>query len=151
MSNLQKALTHGLMHGLKAHVRDSYVDGSHSDYRIAEIKGLDFENETVNARCADWNSNYLFEDTKPILFPMSALTKEIEFKGERFVPIEVLQSMNFGWVKIDDGELCCDVHNGMPLSDMSLFLDQLNMWHFNIFNLSPEEYIEVNETNNPYK
>lgn len=146
---LTKTLTAGLMHGLKG----KHLVGDYGNFTLCQIildNSLGDEYEKFLWRNDQDNSIRKF-NCIPSLFPMSALTKEIEFKGERFVPIEVLQSMNFGWVKIDDGELCCDVHNGMPLSDMSLFLDQLNMWHFNIFNLSPDEFIEVNETNNPYK
>lgn len=35
-----------------------------------------------------------FDEIKPILRPLSDLTKEIEVNGERFVPIEVLLKLN---------------------------------------------------------
>jgi len=42
------------------------------------------------------------EDIKPILHQLSSLTKEIEHKGERFVPIVELAKINDEWLKSGD-------------------------------------------------
>jgi len=49
--------------------------------------------ETLNGLSVSWayfsflNDNYEFYEFKPILRPLSDLTKEIEYNGEKFVPI----------------------------------------------------------------
>ena len=93
------------------------------------------------------------EEVKPILRPLSDLTKPIEHKGKTFVPIEVLDGKNSGIV------------GGHELAQM-LFeadytiwdikyatLQKLLEWKFDIADLiSKGEAIDVNTLDiNPYK
>lgn len=139
---LTKTLTAGLMHGLK--VKDMYEN---------KVLYIDYTSQTYDFKhvglklCIERNERF-----KPFLFPMSSLTKEIEFKGERFVPyIELLRICNFDVDNMSDEELNHYKDNCRDIELMMFFeVEKLIEWHFNVFGLSPEEFIEVNETNNPY-
>lgn len=61
--------------------------------------------ETLSEECAafsDFSCDWFFDsdenecDIKPILYPLSSLTKEIEHKGEKFVPIEKMKELGLG-------------------------------------------------------
>lgn len=90
------------------------------------------------------------------LRPLSDLTKSIEHKGEKFVPIEKLQEMNDGeniyiqddFVGIDNGYACA-----YYLNDALKFVSVLIEWHFDIAGLIDKgEAIDVNTLpENPYK
>ena len=116
-------------------------------WRDNEVVFLDTKNIRVIFDMIDWVS------IKPILHPLSDLTKEIEHKGEKFVPYKKLD-----WRKLDGeiGEYISfgDCHAGLinPLDQLSQ-LQLLLSWHFDIADLiSKGEAIDVNtlETN-PYK
>ena len=140
MSTLQKTLTAGLMHGLK--VQDDFRKTCDL---VIELTDRSF---TENAR--EVRLNYaLTKGYIPFLFPMSALTKEIEFKGETFVPIGRIYKKYKYTISEKTIELI--------LENEDLFIcpygiiEWLIEHHFNVFGISPEEFIEVNETNNPYR
>lgn len=100
-------------------------------------------------------SEHGFEYIKPILRPLSDLTKEIEYNGDKFVPIE--------WFEIgDDVNESLEYDNGnikliRSLESISKYgtvnnvnylpfgvVEKLFEWHFNVFNL-PEKLIEIIE------
>ena len=92
----------------------------------------------------------------PILHPISDLTKPIEHKGEKFVPIEILKEMNGG----DDiyiSEYGVSINNGYAaaynLNIAFEFVLKLIEWHFDIAGLIEKgEAIDVNTLpENPYK
>lgn len=115
--------------------------------RIIELAGI--QKTDANNLIFIQKYGQFYEETiwkfKPILRPLSDLTKEIEHNGEKFVPIE--------WFEIgDDENLCPDYGNGnikliSLLKDMSKhnFIDlnymqygvieKLLEWHFDIFGL----------------
>lgn len=69
--------------GLKFQITD------HTDDRrgnICELKGIDFRSKSTLEFTTSWGSFCDFE-VKPILFPLSSLTKEIEVNGEKFIPL----------------------------------------------------------------
>lgn len=68
---------------------------------------------------------------RPHLYSMDMLTKEIEHKGERFIPAEKL-----GWV----GEVMIGYVN-FDMLVVSEYNDLLE-WHFNVFGLDESEYIK---------
>ena len=83
-----------------------------------------------------------------ILRPLSDLTKEIEHKGERFVPIEKLRDMGFyigeDWI----------IENFSNITNSAFeFVLKLIEWHFDIAGLIEKgEAIDVNTLpENPYK
>lgn len=92
------------------------------------------------------NNLHLF---KPILHPLSDLTKEIEHNGEKFVPIHWFDE-NF-----DHNEAFPLVLNSRGIVEMKHWneFQKLFEWHFDIFGLI-ENYlaIDVNSLDvNPYK
>lgn len=89
----------------------------------------------------DWNHIYNF---KPILRPLSDLTKEIEVNGKKFVPIEILNKMLFtkhSKLEYYDSEFC----NGAILFSTNIAgfnilsinekIQKLLEWHFDIYGL----------------
>lgn len=68
---------------------------------------------------------------KPILRPLSDLTKEIEHNGERFVPVEKLEEMYGLTVETQEDKVLT-----LPITLEPYYLiRQLFEWHFDIFNL----------------
>lgn len=101
-----------------------------------------------------------FNDYKPILHPLSDLTKPIEHEGEKFVPIEKLREIIGGsWCSVYeravelmqewDIDTLKDKIKYLPFEFIQLFIS----WHFDIADLlSKGEAIDVNTLEiNPYK
>lgn len=90
------------------------------------------------------NNQYKIEDVKPILHPLSDLTKEIEINGEKFVPIRKLEEL-FPCVEFyNDDELSYLFSDtdcrGEFFHSIELILtleisNKLFEWHFDVFNL----------------
>lgn len=85
---------------------------------------------------------------KPILYSMDMLTKEIEHKGERFVPsLEIAKQTitggNYNWYAVKKENLRYLNYE---------VIDKLLEWHFNVFGLDESEYIKkesLNRSENP--
>jgi len=82
------------------------------------------------------NVTYGLFDVKPILRPLSYLTKEIEHNGEKFVPIEWFEEKYY---TLDLHKQCLrlleeDGENWINQSDYML-VQHLIEWHFDIFGL----------------
>lgn len=97
------------------------------------------------------------EDVKPILHPLSDLTKEIEHNGEKFVPMEIFEKMcskheletEYSWM-FDPSE----VWEIGDFEEMAYkFIQKLFEWHFDIHGLIEKGLaIDVNTlSENPYK
>jgi hypothetical protein len=69
------------------------------------------------------------QSIKPILRPLSDLTKEIEVNGEKFVPVEKLGFPNTK--KVEDSFLHVIGSLHVPYSEMQKLIE----WHFDIHNL----------------
>ena len=105
----------------------------------------------------------LYGTIKPYLRPLSYLTKEIEHKGEMFVPVDFFEvtddhrtcpiEQDHGNTKvIKDLKAIAKNNVGFDVQFLPLWVvDQLRAWMFNVDNLSPDEFIEVTDENNPYK
>ena len=121
------------------------------------------------------------KDYKPILHPLSDLTKEIEHKGEKFVPIVELARMawkeplinkfkiNNGtlWYNFDGDEYYFEFRPNkgflfarmtpyesfMPIDNQLGLFQKLIEWHFDLFDgIKNNEAINVNTLEeNPYK
>lgn len=82
-------------------------------------------------------SNYQLDrisQIKPILRPLSDLTKEIEHNGKKFVPIDVLGLFNCKVSKCNNIEN----HNGYIFPVTNLDYNKVNKlfeWHFDVFGL----------------
>lgn len=76
---------------------------------------------------------------KPILRPLSDLTKEIEHNGEKFVPINKLSPTQSE--TRDNIELWLD--GTIDYGSQEYFvMELLFAWHFNVFNLPEDLYIK---------
>jgi|SRR5690606_14837265 len=82
------------------------------------------------------NDAYSISLSKPLLRPLSDLTKEIEHNGERFVPIvKLLQEYCFDTNQMTEQEIN-EYAESMIEIDMSYMTAQMLMeWHFDIHGL----------------
>lgn len=78
-----------------------------------------------------WEEN--FEKVKPILYSMDMVTKEIEHKGERFIPQDKLIHLDLEWL-INSENLIMKTN----YEDVLKLLE----WNFNVFGLEESEYIK---------
>lgn len=123
------------------------------------LKYLDDNKKMVDLHCIDngiglvnfgWGDAKNIDEVFPILHPLSDLTKEIEHKGEKFVPIEKIQEIR-GIVTvtqyfIDDFKQA--IRDKSISFDLALILCK---WHFNLMD-DGEEFVDVNTLpENPYK
>ena len=94
---------------------------------------------------------YRFDIIKPILHPLSDLTKWIEHKGEKFVPIEEI--LNYPLSYYDDKEDALISIQNYTAQIRWWTVQILIEWHFDIADLiSKGEAIDVNTLEvNPYK
>lgn len=99
------------------------------------------------------------EHVKPILYDLSYLTKEIEYEGQRFVPIVELLKIKYPNQQGRYAETefltegypfaCFSVDAGKTIRINTTNLEnqpfwiihKLIEWHFNVFNLDESEYI----------
>ena len=93
------------------------------------------------------------KDYKPILHPLSDLTKPIEHKGEKFVPIKEIQKRN-DFIHLMNGGFVIGFQSIYELDELPTWVTKLLIeWHFDIADLlSKGEAINVNTLEeNPYK
>lgn len=130
----QKCIAEQAVYGdLRIQVGDSIriTNGAFTEYRGEYVRYVEFE-------CRDSTGMLNINKIKPILRPMSDLTKEITHKGynddKPFVPINFV---NIWWV---DNMTVVKIY------------DLLHLWHFDTRNLIDKgEAIDVNTLpNNPY-
>jgi hypothetical protein len=95
---------------------------------IVEIVGLSFEFVELTGIRKTVSEHFELSDIKPILRPLSDLTKEIEHNEEKFVPMDVLY---------DDFRETDLLHfNPKNMFNQSYNLVQkLLEWHFDVFGL----------------
>ena len=96
-----------------------------------------------------------YENIKPILHPLTDLTKEIEHNGDVFIPITRLKLL-YEFESDNVCEIRMHINAGWTSSIVELPLDivlQLISWHFDIAGLIDKgEAIDVNTLDeNPYK
>lgn len=101
--------------------------------------------------CLTFNqaSDYYYKDEqiviKPILYDLSFLTKEIENEGERFVPTRWLRDNHaeFDISKADMEQLISMFIHVFrsPESAPYYFIKKLLEWHFNVFQLPEDQFI----------
>lgn len=76
-----------------------------------------------------WQGDY-YTEFKPILRPLSDLTKEIDVNGEKFVPFEKITQ----GIRPEPEYLLRDLQN-TPLLCKYFIIEMLLSWHFDIFGL----------------
>ena len=141
----QEFLAFSLPYGLK-------MWNKSEPYKVYEMDGF-FPPNAIHYKETN-RSDYFYFETKPILRPLSDLTKEIEHNGEKFVPIDELNNI---------GDAECDRYNDYfneeNISDVNWLLEpfiifqKLIEWKFDLADLiSKGEAIDVNTLDiNPYK
>ena len=134
-----------------------FVDGrsTHAGPTVYTLHSVPNKCKTVQI-AASMNEDEFYVDidkVKPILHPLSDLTKEIVHKGERFVPLrKLLEASGFdlsvmGQVLINEYERIFSDIQLLGISDVIL----LGEWHFNLMG-EGEVFIDVNTLDiNPYK
>lgn len=154
--NKEQFLAISLPHGLKGYVDGKGTISGQNIYILFNCPYMAATVEVMSTIVCESNFYTDKSKFKPILHPLTDLTKEVEHKGERFVPIEKLQEMNDGeniyiqddFVGIDNGYACA-----YYLNDALKFVSVLIEWHFDIAGLIDKgEAIDVNTLpENTYK
>jgi len=85
-----------------------------------------------------------FQDMKPILRPLSDLTKEIEVNGVKFLPHRELERDE--WVRyVPNDNWSCITSENINKIEHRIFV-QLSEWHFDVFGLIGKGLaIDINE------
>ena len=102
-----------------------------------------------------WGHAQRIKEIKPLLHPLSSLTKEIEHNGERFVPIERINKD--GCLSIEYGVngygkdyllfLYADGDDSISFSEFENVIEKLYKWHFNVHNLPDNLFIDKSTVN----
>ena len=126
-------------------------------YLPYKIKVTNYD-KPLNARLVDLIAGKPYEQYKPILRPLSDLTKEIEVNGEKFVPIyffelgdDFNESVDYGKGNIKLIGLLKDMakFNFIDIDYMQYgVLNKLFEWHFDVFGLIKNNLaIDINTLN----
>lgn len=135
---------------------------------FTELKYLDDNKKIVDLHCIDngtglvnfgWGDAKGVDEVFPILHPLSDLIKEIQHKGEKFVPSMILCDLWIDYGKTKQGadstqQMFYRWFSGIEIDAYPFYLVQkLIEWHFDIADLiSKGEAIDVNTLEaNPYK
>lgn len=113
---------------------------------VREMTGINYKNSFLNdcvmfkevPKTNKTRDGYIeLKDIKPILRPLSDLTKEIEHNGEKFIPIERLQNGETYCHMVYDENVLMGAEEiiSVPLSMPLAVYQKLIEWHFDIFNL----------------
>lgn len=110
-----------------------YIDYGYEDHPIMTLKTLRRYENGKGDFDDDDNVCMAFKDMKPLLNPLSMLDKEIEYNGEKFVPLvelrkSTIQEVYFS-ITVDWEELRQKPH---------WIIEKLISWHFDVFNLIPQ-------------
>lgn len=140
--NLKEYLALGACNGLKVKTKHNLIE-----YLFGNVSDIYYTESN--------DESYLINYFKPICFPLSFLTKEIQISdynnGEPFVPIKELGRI----FKLNVIEYCVIEKNindadFAPANFRHNVVMQLQKWHFAI-GLSENEFIPCTDEFNPYK
>ena len=128
-----------LIKGLKGVI---YIDG---EQEIVTLKSIDTDGNEIWVSNDNWVYSSLNYDIKIICRTLSDLTKEIEHKGEVFMP-----TVNLGWNTVTLSFSASNIK--MAVDALTLHEAQrLIEWKFNLMDEN-EPFIDVNTLDvNPYK
>lgn len=98
---------------------------------VHTLKGINTINETIGLMywVGTLQETSFSIDCKPILRPLSDITKEIEHNGERLVPSKVIEDIALEWVVTSVNPY--DLIKMMGYENVQKLLS----WHFDIFGL----------------
>ena len=100
----------------------------HRDITV-KILGLQLDLDVIHS-----NGKTPIQFIKPILYTLSSLTKEIEHKGKKFVPIDYIADKYYTQNWVSQLERCIEDERWVYHLDYSLVLHLLE-WHMDIFGL----------------
>lgn len=148
---LKRDLASRLMDGVKVFVR-----GEEDLFDLIGLSQMTFF-EVKKPIWGTRTEEYEVEDVFPYLFPADALTKPIQIasynNGEPFVPIEEMRKLSSS---MNDYLFIDALEDDLSNIDIRVqnapfvFVEFFNQTHIN-YRLSPNQFIEVTEQNNPYK
>ena len=102
---------------------------------IDELKSIDASIKMVNF---GWVNAKTLTEIKPILRPLSMLDEEIEYKGEKFIPIQWLEDKYYTLSLHKECERLLELDGHQWINHLSyLLLIHLFEWHFDVFGLIP--------------
>lgn len=142
-----KHLAPYLPYGLKAENTDSSNEEGKEWMGIKTIIGMHDETVMQSLNNFPYIIRFHVSKIKPILRPLSDLTKEIEVNGERFVPIIHLKKLfNLRMYQFMDNKIY-SLNYGVFIDYTQLpynVIQKLIEWHFNVFNLPENLYVDIN-------
>lgn len=91
----------GILEMNKLKIDDNYAVWAitNGDFNKPDFNYQILRNENCSGR------GFEFEEIKPVLFPIDDLTEEIEFHGEKFIPLERIAQLERGRLYLDHGEI----------------------------------------------
>ncbi len=116
------------------------VYGKNTIDKLLGIYGTDGHTLTMSYRVNNHNTvdyDCNINEFKPILRPLSDLTKEIEVNGENFVPIEKVQDWNTSIDFAKEFEALLEDERWLSTTSY-LLVELLFEWHFDVFGLIEE-------------
>lgn len=123
-----KHLAPYLPYGLKGRVnKETYLQEEHE--RIGELKTIDLADHNYELAVYGELGYFLCDihEFKPILRPLSDLTKEIEYNGKIIIPINEL-GININWYNFEQ------LKHYYTLFNVYEYIKLLE-WHFDVFRL----------------
>ena len=136
-----KHLAPYMPYGLKIQILNHKCD--YVGIEFSEINGYYFLGDSLHVSYNGGSTGKSIEDFKPILRPLSDLTKEIEVNSEKFIPINYFLG--------DDSDLvyeACLIHNDFSYLPYNL-VQKLLEWHFDVFGLIEQGLaIDINDLPN---
>ena len=129
---------------LPYNLKIKHFDANRESEHICKIEV--WHNEEVTISDGEYEYDLLLNDILPILHPLSDLTKEIEHKGEKFVPIDRIKESQYHL--FFRGDITSPLE-GLQFSELRKLIE----WHIDAADLiSKGEAIDVNTLEiNPYK
>jgi hypothetical protein len=131
LKHIAPYLPYGLQYIYKGKIAE--LVNIHYFYSHDEYGNVTGKSECTIVICPRFNEvQSLITAIKPILRPLSDLTKEIEIEGKKFVPFEWLLQYN---PHTKDTKPCAVIENGVI--EMQYYRDyqKLFEWHFDVFGL----------------
>lgn len=100
------------------------------EYEISQVSNIHIGNEIIEVGATEFEFSDLGgEEIKPILRPLSDLTKEIEHNDRKFIPIKMFARSS----QRDVGEIVFQIKS-LEILDHYIF-QYLIEWHFDVFGL----------------
>lgn len=105
---------------------------------ILKVSGIDVDCKSLLFTKSNTTTYGSISHSRPILRPLSDLTKEIEHNGEKFIPItKILEQLCFDTKQMTYKEQCSYVKGFVDPTELIVLQDALLLvkWHFDICGL----------------